>query len=96
MQALARLEAAALGLPSLHKPQMGAGGGIGGDGAPAAVGGLLVGGGRQERAARWAQGHLARALEERQDRIRWAAMRAGVALQSRHSIGLAQMQGARL
>ncbi|KAI8465651.1 MAG: hypothetical protein J3K34DRAFT_487137 [Monoraphidium minutum] len=51
LQALARLEAASLGLPSLHRPEMGGGpGDAGNGGGPAAVGGLLVGGGRQDRA----------------------------------------------
>ncbi|GBF93799.1 hypothetical protein Rsub_06131 [Raphidocelis subcapitata] len=74
--ALARLEAAALGLPPAQLPTTIAVDGAAGR-AAAAVGGLLVapGGGRQERAQRWAQGALARALEERQQRIRDFALR---------------------
>jgi hypothetical protein len=78
MQALARLEASALGLPTLHQPHLG-GADVSGAGAgerAAAIGGLLVTGGRQERAMKWAHGALARALEERQERIRWGAAAA--------------------
>lgn len=74
--ALARLEAAALGLPPAQLPLSAAVDGAAGR-AAAVVGGLLVapGGGRQERAQRWAQGALARALEERQRRIMCGAAR---------------------
>ncbi len=71
-QALARLEAAALGLPIAMLQPFGhpAGQDAEGGGAPGVVGGLIVGGGQRERALRRATGPLARALEERRQRIR--------------------------